>query len=87
MQCLNPANGTNSAPRCYLGSSGLFTSRYEDNTLSTKSLIFIAVVASVVFGVTWMDVQYMNSHSTLEANGESVEKPLQTASSSYRDVR
>lgn len=67
---------------------GLFTSRYEDKTLSSKSIIFTAVVASVVFGVTWMDVQYMNSRSTMEANGgESVEKPLQTASSSYRDVR
>lgn len=34
-----------------------------------------------------MDLQYLNSRSTIEANRESVEKPLQTASSSYRHVR
>jgi len=47
----------------------------------------MVVVASVVFGVTWMDCQYMSSRSTLEANNQYSDKPLQTASSSYREVR
>ncbi len=55
--------------------------------MSSKSLIFIAIVASVIFGVTWMDFQYLSSNSTMEANGKSVEKPLQTASSFYRHVQ